>query len=160
MDSLKFDRLTRMLASQPTRRNVVRGVLGMAAITVAAPAMPAAASCVDVGSNDECSRDGDCCGSDNRCHNKRCECKSGYRVCRENGKEQCFDRRNDDQHCGGCNRRCKNGNVCVNGSCKPKDEDGNCTIGGFCGVGRAACCAGFRCAAGQPELGLGGCVLA
>jgi len=156
MDGTKFDQLTRLLAGQPSRRQVVRG---MSATLVGGAAIAGlthdAAACVDVDSNQECKNDSDCCGDDVRCENQRCNCKSGFRQCRENGKEQCFDFKNDDNHCGGCNKRCRNGESCSNGKCGGKN---NCTVTGFCGAGRPPCCAGLACKAGQPNQGLGGCV--
>lgn len=155
MESTRFDRITRTLASAPSRRTMLRGALGLAAVA-AVPAIPAAA-CVDVDSNRDCQRDNDCCGKDSRCRNGRCQCKSGFRACRDNGQVRCFDRRNDADHCGGCGKRCRNGESCVQGSCT-YGGDGNCTIHGFCGAGRPNCCPGFACRAGQPDAGLGGCV--
>lgn len=158
MDSTKFDGLTKVFASASSRRGLIRGIAATAlGVGVGTVATREAFACVDVGSNQKtCKRDGDCCGDNVRCRNKTCKCKSGFRSCRENGKTQCFDLRNDDNHCGNCNRRCRNGDTCSRGKCN--GGNGNCTITGFCGAGRPDCCAGFACKAGQPNKGLGGCV--
>jgi hypothetical protein len=156
VDSNRFDGLTRVFANAASRRSVIRGLAAtLGAGAIAGVATREAFACVDVGSNQKCNRDGDCCGSDAICRSNRCKCKSGFRQCRQNGKDQCFDRKNDNNHCGSCNKRCKNGQSCSNGKCGGKN---NCTIRGFCGNGRPSCCAGFVCRAGQPNLGLGGCV--
>jgi hypothetical protein len=156
MDSSRFDRLTRLLASKPTRRNLVRGLFATAAVSAVAQAEPAAAACTEAGER-RCRRNSDCCGDNVRCRQNECRCRSGYRICRQNGKNQCVDRRTDPRHCGRCDRRCKRDQVCEGGRCR-RSAEGACTIYGFCGAGRRPCCAGFACRAGQPAAGLGGCV--
>jgi hypothetical protein len=160
VDSDKFDRLSRLLAARPSRRAALRA-FGAVALggAVAAPGREAAAACADPGSNDRCNRDNDCCGDDVRCRGNRCECRSGYRSCREDGRDRCVARRDNPDHCGGCNKRCRNDEECDGDRCVKADED-RCVVGGRCGVGRPPCCAGLACRAGQPELGLGGCVVA
>lgn len=150
MDSRTFDRLTRGLAGEGSRRGILRGIASAAlgAVAIGGAAREAAA-CVDVDSNRRCNRDNDCCGDDARCRNNRCSCKSGFRACRQNGKVQCFDRRNDDEHCGRCGRRCKSGDTCQNGRCRP--DGGVCAdLGQPCND--IPCCAGLRCAAGNDAF--------
>lgn len=151
MDSRCFDRLTRILAGDGSRRGILRGmaaaVFGTAA--VAGAAREATAACIDIGSDRRCNRDNDCCGDDARCRNGVCKCKSGFRSCRDNGKRQCFDRRNDDDHCGRCGRRCRDGDTCQNGRCRP--GDGACAdIGQPCND--IPCCGGLRCVAGNDAF--------
>ncbi|MCC6314733.1 MAG: hypothetical protein IT337_12065 [Thermomicrobiales bacterium] len=157
MDSAKFDRLTRVMGSHSSRRVIARG-LAAAALGGAAVATigrrETAAACAEPGSDKRCNKDNDCCGDDVRCRNHRCTCKSGFRVCRDNGKDRCVDRRTDSNHCGRCGRRCRKGQTCERGRCRTT----RCTITGPCGTGKPECCAGFACRAGRPELGLGGCV--
>lgn len=155
MDTTTFDRLTRRLAGRPSRRGVVRGLTAAllgAGIVAAGPRQDAAAACVQPGSDRRCNDNNDCCGDNATCRNRRCECKRGFRVCRQDGKDRCVDRRNDPNHCGRCGKRCKSGQRCADGRC------GNCVVEGRCGAGRPKCCAGYVCKAGRPDLGLGGCV--
>jgi hypothetical protein len=157
VDSNKFDGLARVFANASSRRTLVRGIAAtvLGAGVVTGVGAREAFACVDVGSSQKCKNDNDCCGDDVRCRNQKCKCRSGFRKCRENGKDQCFDLKNDDDHCGSCNKRCRNGESCSSGKC---GGNGNCTVRGFCGAGRPPCCAGLACRAGQPNLGLGGCV--
>ena len=154
MDSTKFDRLARALASAPSRRSVLAGLAGAALGAGALAAEPAAAACRKVG--DDCNRNGQCC-DDARCRNGRCRCKSGFRAC----DGRCKDLDTDNDNCGRCGRKCGNNETCVKeqgeeARCRP--ADGRCAeIGQRCDDG-VGCCGGLRCAAGNAAFKA--CVLA
>ena len=157
MDPTMFDRLTRLLAGRPSRRRVVRGLAAavVGGVAVAGVGEEAAAACVEAGSDRTCNRDHECCGDRVRCRDHRCECRSGARICREDGKDRCFGRQ-DPNHCGRCGKRCRSGETCKSGRCRGGVS--TCTATGLCGTGRPACCEGLTCSAGRPEAGLGRCV--
>lgn len=154
MDSLKFDKFTRLFATSPSRRSVVKGVAGLAVGgAVVAQAVEPAAACVKVNDNNnnnrQCNNDNDCCGDKDsvKCRNKKCVCRSGFREC----DNKCVDRRTDSKNCGRCGKKCNGRNSnCVNGSCS---NEGVCVgVGIRCGDGYGDCCSGLACNAGNDAF--------
>ena len=140
MESGKFDRLARLLASAPSRRSVLRGVVGAAfgagALAVATPEADAAKV---VG---RCERNKDSqCGKNEKCRDRECICEDGFRACREDGKLKCVDRKTDVKNCGRCGRRCGGRDTCVDGRCEKGEACGG--LGANCN--EVDCCEGFRC---------------
>lgn len=99
MDGSRFDRLTRVLAGEGSRRSVMKAALGVAAggaVTVAlADGSDAAARKRNIG--EVCRKDGDCatnyCGPKDRYGRQRCDypCPNAYLAGDANGGAVCVD---------------------------------------------------------------------
>ena len=111
--------------------------------------------CVNTESNDNhCGRCGNRCAdvaTDAFCFDGLCSspgCQPGFVRCHDGRRgDRCIDPLRSRRHCGGCNRRCKLGQICCSGQCRDISED-NC---GECGK---TCADGEICCS-RP---LGGCV--
>src|SRR3954452_24807265 len=63
MDTTRFDRLARELATTPSRRGMLKLLAGGAlALGVTAVRVPSLLAATCVGDGDACTADGDCCG--------------------------------------------------------------------------------------------------
>ena len=162
MDSSKFDRLARVLASAPSRRSVLRGL----AATALGGAIVGKGDAAEARVGQSCNRNRNCgenevCGGNGEC---RCNDKAGIRQCRDgDGRDICVDVRSDNDNCGECNNRCPNRKECRRGRCRrvEGDDDGGndrcAEIGQRCDDG-LSCCSGLACRAGNEAFKA--CVLA
>ena len=138
MDAERFDRLARTLASRPTRRRLLKAVLGFggAAATAGLRARDAGA-CAPQGA--ACSRSNPCCAG--RCSDGVCACPANTAAC----SDACVKTQSDSANCGACGNLCAGGQVCRKGVCacpgqsvlcngvcvNPRADEANC---GECGV--------------------------
>lgn len=123
MDPRTFDRLTRALAAQLSRRTAI--VAGVTAIAVGHD-RGAAAACRS--GNGLCTRNGQCCSgvcvtrrSAPRALRNRC-CGIGLTFC----NDACVDIRRSVTHCGACGNSCGDAQVCASGVCTNRDV---CSVG-------------------------------
>jgi hypothetical protein len=116
MDGTAFDALTRALTRWGTRRRVVRLAAGLALGGVAV----ASSSSIDAKKKR---------GKKGKKRGRRGpSCPAGYSPC----GEQCFDLRDNPQHCGACATVCSPGKDCCGGVCANRlDDDNHC---GTCGI--------------------------
>jgi hypothetical protein len=119
MDETRFDQLTRRLGQGITRRRVVASMLGLAAGAAVLRDQADAARCRDGGR--ACTNDGNCCAG--RCERLPsrtgvqarfvCGCPTGQILC----NSRCVDPTSSPIACGGCGRRCRSGQSCVDRVC-------------------------------------------
>ena len=118
IDGPRFDDLTRRFGRGFSRRRLVVGALGIAAVTAASGATLGAARCKTGGR--VCTRNGDCCSSSceritGNATRPRfvCACSGGDTLC----GTACVDLRTDRTNCGACRNRCRTGQACIVGRC-------------------------------------------
>jgi hypothetical protein len=121
MDGNRFDRLTRLLASATSRRNAVKGALGVAF------GGAAAASIVDDGEAIQCRRGGSYCTRNSQCCSgtcrtgsrfptkvrNRCSCGAGQADC----GGSCVTL-GTNLNCASCGNKCKANEICLSGRCQ------------------------------------------
>jgi hypothetical protein len=139
MDDLRFDRLTRVVATSSSRRRLLAGLIA----TVAAGGVSGAEAarsrpCQRLGV--QCTRSGQCCTGvcrtqslPGRWRRQVCDCQDGLTNCR--GK--CVDLGSDVANCGACGDACGDrGDTCVDGDCAcgegPACGDGLVCLEGAC----------------------------
>lgn len=64
------------------------------------------------------------CGEHSTCEAGKCECERDYEQCGGSDYSLCVDIKTDNNHCGGCNIRCEDGD-CVDGHCIKNNCDPN-----------------------------------
>jgi len=112
-------------------------------------------ACGTTGSVNECLKDTDCKDIQS-CEGGRCLCPDNKRLC----QKRCIDLQTQSQHCGKCNRSCKNGEWCALGQCIPKctsPTPDQCKAGcvdlktdaNHCGKCNKNCRVGERCVKGK-----------
>lgn len=157
MDASRFDRLSRLLATAPTRRTVFGGLAALVSQVLSAPEADArAAICRPLGSRCFPGHGLKCCRG--TCRDGRCRCAPGQKRCRGRcipRQQRCRRRR-----AGGCppgKKRCA-------GRCIPRAaccRDRDCGAGRVCRKGTclcdparcAGCCVGETCqACGDGEI--------
>jgi hypothetical protein len=78
------------------------------------------------------------------CEEEEGECPEGQTMC----PTGCADLKTDSNNCGQCGNKCEEGKVCIDGSCKPKEEvkcDPPCEEGlECCKVGEEAKCVNLK----------------
>ena len=126
MDAQRFDSLARVLASSPSRRQLVRGLLGGALGagiglrrgTTGAANGPCAHFCVDLYPPGP--ERGDCIAAAARGEGLCSACGATQaNVCHDaQGKPYCPKLREDPLNCGGCGIACADGQECVEGACR------------------------------------------
>jgi hypothetical protein len=116
MDGRRFDDLARGLAA-PTRRGILRWLLGgaLGGVIGSAGETVAAASCRKT--RNSCREHANCCSGycaeRDRRGRRLCACANGQTEC----TGVCADLDTDRRHCGGCGVRCGDNSVCVGGRC-------------------------------------------
>jgi hypothetical protein len=117
MDGSRFDTLARTLSTTGSRR---RALAGLVAGSLGLVALRAEETAAKKGK-----------GKKRKKRKKKSPsltCPSGYTAC----GQQCFDLRDNTQHCGTCATVCSPGKDCCNGVCTNlQDDDNNCLT---CGV--------------------------
>jgi hypothetical protein len=121
METQRFDQWTRLIATDASRRTLLRGVVGpfLAMIIAAGSGGVVGAACRKVGQ--QCEQHGNCCPGA-RCQGRRCQCPAGRKPC----GGRCIPRR---QCC--TNRDCP-GKICRRGACVCRLGTGDCNGDGQC----------------------------
>jgi hypothetical protein len=128
VDSSSFDRWSRLLAGELTRRRALAALVALAGSTGIASAGPAPAGartvCRAVGAS--CTRGSQCCQGAcatgrnvPRARRNRCICPGDLTAC----KGACVDTSSDGMHCGACGNVCGSEQICRNGACVYTCED-------------------------------------
>lgn len=111
MSQQMIDRVARQLAAGLPRRRVIAGLaLGLLSSPLGRRPPDAAAGCKKPGQ--ACDQNQDCCAHAS-CKGGKCKCKGSRKEC----GNDCVKTKNDEKHCGRCNRRCGAGQTCRNGAC-------------------------------------------
>src|SRR5690606_18363468 len=139
MSDSRFDNLARFLGGRPSRRQVLKGLLGGGALTAAAITLPfgeAAAQCVEDGQ--ACSAGSDCCSGN-------CDATTGF--CGVEGETTCLP---DGQACSAAAD-------CCTGNCDA--TTGYCGLPGetVCVPDGEACSSGSDCCTGNCDATTGYC---
>lgn len=120
MDGTRFDGITRTWATEQTRRHLLQWLaVGALGGLVGLVIEDAGAACIKANKKGcKGPRNGKCCegavckgGSKDK--EGRCTCKGGFTKC----GDECVNTKQDRQHCGRCNNRCKGQNACKQGRC-------------------------------------------
>jgi len=134
MDGLRFDGITRALATGTTRRHTLLGVAGsaIAGLLGFTGIEDAAAACIKPGKkgcdgpkDKKCCKGATCQGG-SKDKEGRCKCRGSLKQC----GSTCVNTQQDEKHCGKCNKKCTGSNRCKSGKCTSK-------LG--CKVGDAIC---------------------
>ena len=149
MDAQRFDSFARSLASSPSRRAVLRGLVGAAAaLALGRPAAanngPCADFCVEVYPPGP--ERGACVAAATRGEGLCPTCSSSAaNVCRDAaGQPYCPNLLEDPLNCGTCGTACTGGKVCISGACRcpqgTSDVQGTCQqLYTPCSSGATAC---------------------
>jgi hypothetical protein len=158
VDESKFDDLTRFMAETPSRRTVVKALVGAIAGSLASVGTALGAPrCKRV--NQACQTTADCCPGPTANGNVYCkQVKKSTKICATCPPETptacnggCVDTSTDSKNCGTCGNVCLGGTTCVNGSCRcPAGQhlcaDGSCKeccADSHCDGGAERCCNGI-----------------
>jgi Stigma-specific protein, Stig1 len=123
MNSLRFDALTRLLATPRSRRAAAR-LAGLALVAVAAGRGDAVVA---------------------RGRNRR-QCPAGQTRCHG----VCVDLASDADHCGACHVACAPGQMCLQGACGPVRDPAPCPTDGPSGI-RGQVSIGPTCPVERPD---------
>ena len=132
MDDLRFDTLSRVFATAPTRRTALAGLAALLSRAFLAPADANAQSrtCRPLGDRCFPSRGLDCCRGE--CRSGRCRCPEGQRRCGNRCLRKGRTCRRARKRCGTNQHRCQGRCISKNACC------GGCSKGQFCRHG--GCC--------------------
>jgi hypothetical protein len=154
MDGMRFDNVSRALASGTSRRRVIKGLFAGVVAALGAKALPAAAeTCTPPGPRAFCNFDVECC-DESVCRGGVCTCPSGMKECKggciprgntcgptycpagfKSCAGICKDVSRDVNNCGYCGHVCGIGKTCSNGQCCPKGKvfcNGTCKMASQC----------------------------
>lgn len=176
MDGSRFDDLTRFIADTPSRRTVIKAMVGAIAGSLASVGTALGGPrCKRV--NQACQTTADCCPGPTANGNVYCaSAGKKSKICQACPAETptacnggCVDTSDDNNNCGACGEVCFGGTTCVNGSCQcPAGQhlcaDGSCNeccIHDHCESpdpeANPICCAGTCVSASFDENNCGGC---
>ena len=110
MNPRSFDALTRRLTTKLPRRKAIAPLAGVVSSLLLGGVRTVEAGCTKVGK--KCDKNKDCCDGA-KCKKDKCTCKSGRTEC--GGK--CYKLDKDEKHCGACNTRCTEHELCLSGVC-------------------------------------------
>lgn len=139
MDASRFDRLSRLLATAPTRRTALAGLAGLLGQTLRAPADADARLRICRPLGDRCfpNRGLDCCKGE--CRSGRCRCPEGQRRCGHRCLRTGRRCRRARKHSRSRKNRCRPNQKRCRGRCIPKHACcGGCPEGQVCRNG--GCC--------------------
>ena len=110
MNRQRFDALARALSGTQPRRQVVGGLMFAGATALLLPKRALAGNGKKVGK--KCDKNKDCIDGA-KCKKDECKCKNRFTKC----NKKCYDLDKDEKHCGACNTRCTEHELCLSGVC-------------------------------------------
>lgn len=137
MDDLRFDTLSRVFATAPTRRTALAGLAALLSRAFLAPADANAQSRICRPLGDRCfpSRGLDCCRGE--CRSGRCRCPEGQRRCGNRCLRKgrsCRRRSQPRRGCRSNQKRCRGRCIAKNACCGGCPNGQVCRYGGCCNV--------------------------
>jgi hypothetical protein len=105
-----LDVFARRIQSDLSRRNALVLLAGALASGSAFPQPTLAGNGKKVGK--KCDKNKDCIDGA-KCKKDECKCKNRFTKC----NKKCYDLDKDEKHCGACNTRCTEHELCLSGVC-------------------------------------------